>query len=268
MMKALQKEMKIAGDFDSRSVRLKQPFPQTETESTAGIIRSLIIVDEDGIGKLFETNISLEGKNFSTLNPLFTEKSVNQSLIYPIINSRSGKVTNEAVFTALLDRSTAEFLIKDDEQIGSITTLKENWENPIISLLGTFEDNQEKTYLVESRNTLTLLRGNVEKASLPIYRDSSFPGQSFAETLLPILSEGRPGLYVNSTLIYGDRLYSMIDTKDSGFIRPLRLSISIPQGCVPLNPEVLNSKIQYNYTFLCTDANKEVFLKFLPMSHL
>ncbi len=268
MMKALQKEMKIAGDFDSRSVHLMQPFPQTEEESRAGAIRSLVVVDEDGVGKLFETNISTDGKNFSKLNPLYTEKAVSQSLIYPIINSHTGDVTDEAVFTTLLDRSTAEFLIKDDEQIGSITKLKEDWENPIISLLGTFDDNKEKTYLVESRNSLTVLRKNVEYASLPIYRDSSFPGQSFAETLIPILSEGRPGIYVNSTLIYGNRLYSMIDTKDSGFIRPLRLSISIPLGCVPLNPEVLNSKIQYNYVFLCTDAFKEVFLKFLPMSHL
>jgi len=268
MMKALQREMKIAGDFDSRSVYLLKPFPQTEEESRAGKIRSLVVVDEDGVGKLFQANIGIDGKNFSNLNGLSTEKAVNQSLIYPIVNSQTGAVTDEAIFTTLLDRATAEFLIKDDKQIGSIIKLQEDWENPIISLIATFEENNEKTYLVESRNSLTLLRENEEKFSLPIYRDSSFPGQSFAETLTPILSQGRPGIYVNSTLIYGERLYSMIDTKDSGFIRPLRLSIAIPQGCVPLSPEPLRSKTQYNYTFLCTDANREVSLKFLPMSHL
>lgn len=268
MMKALQREMKIAGDFDSRSVYLLKPFPQTEAESRAGKIKSLIVVDEDGVGKLFQATIGVDGKNFSNLSPLSTEKAVNQSLIYPIVSSQTGAVTDESIFTTLLDRATAEFLVKDDQQIGSIIKLQEDWENPIISLIATFEENSEKTYLVESRNSLTLLRENEEKFSLPIYRDSSFPGQSFAETLTPILSQGRPGIYVNSTLIYGERLYSMIDTKDAGFIRPLRLSIAIPQGCVPLNPETLGDKTQFNYTFLCADANREVSLKFLPMSHL
>jgi hypothetical protein len=268
MMKALQKEMKIAGDYDARSVYLLKPFPQTEEESRLGVIKSLIVVDEDGVGKLFQANIAVGTKNYSNLSPLSTEKAVNQSLIYPIVNSETGAVTNEAIFTTLLDRSTAEFLTKDDKQIGSIIKLQEDWENPIISLIATFEKNSEKTYLVESRTSLTLLRKNEEKLSLPIYRDSSFPGQSFAETLMPVLSQGRPGIYVNSTLIYGERLYSMIDTEDKGFIRPLRLSIAIPQGCVPLSPEPLSDKTQYNYTFLCTDASKEVSLKFLPMSHL
>lgn len=268
MMKALQKDMKIAGDFDSKSVYLLRPFPQTEEQSRNGVIKSLIVVDEDGVGKLFQATIGVGAKNYSNLSPLSTEKAVNQSLIYPVVSSETGAVTNEAIFTTLLDRSTAEFLIKDDKQIGSIIKLQEDWENPIISLIATFEENSEKTYLVESRTSLTLLRENEEKLSLPIYRDSSFPGQSFAETLMPVLSEGRPGIYVNSTLIYGERLYSMIDTKDKGFIRPLRLSIAIPQGCVPLSPEPLSDKTQYNYTFLCTDASKEVSLKFLPMSHL
>ncbi|MEA9357034.1 S8 family serine peptidase [Bacteriovorax sp. PP10] len=268
MMKALQKEMKIAGDYDARSVYLLKPFPQTEEESRNGVIKSLIVVDEDGVGKLFQANIGVGTKNYSNLSPLSTEKAVNQSLIYPIVNSETGAVTNEAIFTTLLDRSTAEFLTKDDKQIGSIIKLQEDWENPIISLIATFEEKNQKTYLVESRTSLTLLRENEEKLSLPIYRDSSFPGQSFAETLMPVLSQGRPGIYVNSTLIYGERLYSMIDTADKGFIRPLRLSIAIPQGCVPLSPEPLSDKTQYNYTFLCTDASKEVSLKFLPMSHL
>ena len=84
---------------------------------------------------------------------------------------------------------------------------------------------------------------------------------------MPILTEGRPGLFINSTLIYGERLYSMIAT-DSGFIRPLKLSIDIPAGCVPLNPETLESKSTYSYVFLCTDPSSQVRLKFLPMSEL
>lgn len=268
MMKALRSEMGIMGTFDTKSVYLLKPFPQTLEESRNGVIRSLMVVDEDGVGKLYQATLSLDGKNFSKLSSLSTEKAVDQSLIYPIIDANNGNVTNEAIFTTLLNRATAEFLVKNDQEIGSIQHLNEDWENPVIALTATFDRNNSKTYLVESRSSLTMLRDNGQKASLPIYRDSSFPGQSFSETITPILSEGRPGVYINSTLIYGERLYSMVDTENNGFIRPLSLSIGIPSGCVPLLPETLGDKTQYNYAFLCTSPSKEVSLKFLPMSHL
>lgn len=268
MMNSLRREMGIIGSFDTRSVYLLKPFPQTPDESASGIIRSLIAVDEDGSSKFYEANLLVGKNNYANLVSLTTEKAVDQSLIYPVVDTKSGAITSEAIFTALLDRKTAEFLVKDDKEIGSIIKLQEDWENPIIALIATFEQKGSKTYLVESRSSLTLLRDNEEKLALPIYRDSSFPGQSFSETLMPILSEGRPGVFINSTLIYGERLYSMIDTQDKGFIRPLRLSIGIPQGCVPLNPETLEEKNQSNYAFLCVDSEKTVSLKFLPMSHL
>lgn len=268
MMKALQKEMGILGNFDTKTVYLLKPFPQTAENSNNGIINSLLVVDEDGAPKLSEVTLSLSGNNYSGLRSLSTEKAVDQSLIYPVIDSKTGAITNEAILTTLLNRSTAEFLVKNDSEIGSLIKLTDIWENPIIGLIATFDDHGSKSYLVESRSSLTLLRSSGEKMSLPIYRDSSFPGQSFSETMTPILSAGRPGVYINSTLIYGERLYSMIDTENNGLIRPLRLSIAIPAGCVPLLPEVLIEKAQSNYVFLCTTPSKEVSLKFLPMSHL
>ena len=260
--------MGVSGTFDTKSVYLLKPFPQTDEESKNGKIKSLMVVEEDGIGKLSEVTLSLTGNNYSELQSLSSDKAVDQSLIYPIIDSRNGEVTSEAVFKTLLNRSTAEFLLKTNSEIGSNLLLKEDWENPIIALTATFNENRDKTYLVESRSSMTMLRDNGEKSALPIYRDSSFPGQSFSETITPILSEGRPGVYINSTLVYGERLYSMIDTENNGFIRPLRLSIAIPAGCVPLLPETLGDKTKYNYAFLCTSPSKEVSLKFLPMSHL
>jgi cell wall-associated protease len=268
MMKAMQKEMGILGLTDTKTIVLLKPFPQTDEESRTGKIRSLLAIVEDGSSKIYQVNLSLNGNNYSDLKNLEAEKGVEQSLIYPIVNSKNGAITKESIFTSLLNRSTAEFLLKDEKEIGSIVKLQEGWDNPIIALIATFDENLEKTYLVESRSSLTLLRANEEKVALPIYRDSSFPGQNFSETLMPVLSNGRPGIFINSTLIYGERLYSMVDTKDKGFIRPLKLSISIPQGCVPLNPETLSDNTQANYVFLCTDANKDVSLKFLPMSHL
>lgn len=268
-MKLVRKELGILGSFDDKSAYLMKPFPQTENESRKGEVRSLIVTESDGVIEYFELtfNSNISGINFSKLSKLMSQKAIEQSLIYPVINAKNGEITDESVFTALLNRSSAEFMIKSKNDVASLMLLKEDWENPIIGLTSTFEMESGKTYLIESRSSLTVLRDNGEKASLPIYRDSSFPGQSFSETITPIISEGRPGVYINSTLIYGERLYSMIDTQE-GFIRPLRLSVSIPTGCVPLAPETLESKVDYNYGFLCLGADKSVTLKFLPMSHL
>jgi cell wall-associated protease len=268
MMSALRKKLGVLGSFDEKTVYLLKPFPQTEEESRKGIMRSLIALDENGIGSFYEATLALNGSNFSNIISLTSQKAVDQSLIYPIVNSATGELTKEAVFTTLLNRSSAEFMVKSDNEIKNLLKLDQEWENPIISLTAIFNDGAQKTYMVESRSSMTLMREDGKKATLPIYRDSSFPGQSFSETLMPVLSNGRPGVYINSTLIYGERLYSMIDTQDNGFIRPLNLSIALPNGCVPLAPETLESKTETNYAFLCTDSNKEVALKFLPMSHL
>jgi cell wall-associated protease len=268
MMSALRKKLGVLGSFDEKTVYLLRPFPQTEEESRKGIMRSLITLDENGIGSFYEVTLALNGSNFSNIISLTSQKAVDQSLIYPIVSSATGELTKEAVFTSLLNRSSAEFMVKSDNEIKNLLKLDQEWENPIISLTAIFNDGAQKTYMIESRSSMTLMREDGKKATLPIYRDSSFPGQSFSETLMPVLSNGRPGVYINSTLIYGERLYSMIDTQDNGFIRPLNLSIALPNGCVPLAPETLASKTETNYAFLCTDSNKEVALKFLPMSHL
>ncbi len=262
-IKALENKLGIAGSFDTKTLIIQKPFPQTEEESRQGIIRSLVVIDEDGVGKLHELTW-----NSLKITSLTSDNNVSQSLQYPIISTQTGAIKAESIFTALLNRATAEFLVKKDSDIGSMTVLKESWDNPIISLLATFEETQGLTYLVESRSTVTALGSNGERSALPVYRESSFPGQSFSETLTPIVADGRPGLYVNSTLIYGERLYSMIESKSEGLVRPLGLSISIPAGCIPLLPETLGDKTKANYTLLCIDASKEVSMKFLPMSAL
>lgn len=266
MMNALRKKLGVIGSFDEKTVYLLKPFPQTEEESRSGKLRSLIALDDGGLGTFYEVSLFLDGNNFSDLKFLSTEKAIDQSVIYPVIDSATGDITKEAVFTSLLNRSSAEFMTNFDARDQEILKLVNDWENPIINLKATSIKNSEKTFLIEGRSTVTLLRGNGENTTLPVYRDSSFPGQSFSETLMPILSNGRPGIYINSTLIYGERLYSMIDTENNGFIRPLRLSINIPGGCVPLSPESFGDKTNSNYVFLCVDSSKDVSLKFLPIS--
>ncbi|MFA6238330.1 MAG: S8 family serine peptidase [Bacteriovorax sp.] len=258
-MKKMRADFKL---FSDQNIFILRPFPQTDEQSKRGEIRSLAVLDS-GINKEFiELTISTSGIQ---TKPLSSIMGLESALIYPVTNSSNGKLISESIFTSLLNRANAEFLVKNDSGIVAPLILKQDWENPIIGLIGGFDNSGEKSFLIENRSTISLLTSEGKKFDLPVYRDSSFPGQNFSETLLPVLSEGRPGVYINSTLIYGERLYSMIDTKN-GFIRPLSQSIGFPSGCVPLNPETLEEKSSYNYAFLCVDSNKQTSLKFLPMS--
>ncbi len=274
MMTALREKLNIKGAHDAKSVFLLKPFPQTQNEYNQGIIRSLVAIEDDGFKAFAEITLKLDNNNnenniadFNFLKN--THSAIDQSLIYPVIDLLSGEITSESVFTALLNRSSAEFMIKAGKDVDSLLVMKEDWENPIIGLLGTYNQSGRKMFLIESRSSLLLLDSdgvtNSLHSSLPIYRDSSFPGQNFSETLTTIMVQGRPGVYVNSTLIYGERIYSMM-ASDRGLIRPMSLSVSLPAGCVPLLPETLESKQDFNYVFLCTDSQSNVKLIFLPLS--
>lgn len=258
---------KMRADFhlySDQSIALLKPFPQTDEQSSKGEIHSLASLDNGDQKSYIELILSANGIQTKSLT---SAMGLESALIYPIVNSIDGKVSSESILTSLLNRAGAEFLVKNDTGVLVPLVLRQDWENPIIGLIGGFDTNGEKNYLVENRSTISFLTIGGERSDLPVYRDSSFPGQNFSETLMPILSEGRPGVFINSTLIYGERLYSMIGTEQS-LIRPLRLSIGIPQRCVPLNPETLEEKSSYNYAFLCVDQNKQTSLKFLPMKAL
>ncbi len=258
-MKKMRKDFHL---YEDQFLTLLAPFPQTDEQSQRGEIHSLARLD-DGNQRTF-LELILRSNGIET-KPLSNAVGLDSSLVYPILNTLDGKFSNESILTSLLNRSQAEFLLKSDSGVSAPLVLKQEWENPIIGLIGGFDSKSEKNFLVENRSSVTFFTGRGDRFDLPVYRDSSFPGQNFSETLMPILSEGRPGVFINSTLIYGERLYSMIGT-DKGLVRPLRLSIAIPLGCVPLNPESLEEKTSFNYAFLCTDSNKQVSLKFLPMS--
>ena len=261
VMKKMRNEFKLYSD---QTISIINLFPQTDEQSKKGEIHSLASLDNGEVKNYIELQMKIDGVS---TKPLTDVMGLDTALIFPVINSNNGTMTNESILTGLLNRASAEFLIKNDSGVLAPKILKQEWENPIMGLIAGFDSNGSKSYLVENRSTITFLDGNGVRTDLPVYRDSSFPGQNFSETLMPILTEGRPGLFINSTLIYGERLYSMIAT-DSGFIRPLKLSIDIPAGCVPLNPETLESKSTYSYVFLCTDPSSQVRLKFLPMSEL
>ena len=240
------------GIFSDQSFTLLKTIPQTKEQNAQGLVHGLFSTNDDSGLKYFDVLFS---DKYYQANLINTEFSISDSLIYPIMNS------HDFILTSLLNRMSAEFLKYSGGKVTSVTTLKNDWENPIISLTGAFMD----ALFVENRSTVTLIRNGVPALSLPVYRDSSFPGQNFSETLMAVTADSHPGIFVNSTLIFGERLYAMVE-KDNDFIRPANLSINIPLGCVPLPPEPLADVENFNYTLLCKDPSSAVTLKFLSMS--
>lgn len=260
-MKKMRKDFKL---YEDQTIAILKPIPQTEAQSRQGEVHSLAVLN-DGIQNSFmELVIKPEGIQ---TQPLSSASSLETALIYPMTNA-NGKISEDILFTSLLNRSSAEFIVKSGDTVQPPLVIKQEWENPVIGMIGAFSSagsSNEKSFLVENRSSISFVKENGERSDLPVYRDSSFPGQNFSETLMPVLSSGRPGVFINSTLIYGERLYSMIGT-DSGLVRPLYLSINIPQGCVPLSPETLEDSRSHNYGFLCIDQKREISVKFLPMT--
>lgn len=272
LMKKLFADFKL---FSDQNIVLLKPFPQTDEESRQGKIKVLAALDNGREREYLELTLNTVGIKSKILGPLYHSdnlvkgelQNLEDALIYPVVNSSTGKVLNKSILTSLLNRSSAEFLTKNDSGMWNPLILRQNWDNPIIGLIGLFDAMDSVSYLIENRSTITILSSNGQKNDLPVYRDSAFPGQNFSETLLPITSEGRSGVYVNSTLIYGERLYSMIMTS-KGFIRPLEFSVGFPDNCLALSPELERGEdagVYFNYVFLCTDTNRQASLKFLPI---
>lgn len=259
LMKKMKKDFNL---YDDQCITLLSPFPQTDEQSKTGVVHSLAVEDNGSEKTFLELTLSPDEIK---VHPLTSVMGLETALIFPIVNLQNGMVTNQSIFTSLLNRSNAEFLLKTDQGISGPLVLKQQWENPVIGLTGAFNLNGEQKLLVENRSTITFVANSNTRFDLPIYRDSSFPGQNFSELLIPTIVDGKPGVFINSTLIYGERLYSMIGD-DSGLVRPLRLSIDIPNGCVPLNPEIFIDKANANYLFLCAGQNNDATLKYLPMS--
>lgn len=259
VMKKMKQDFHL---YDDQTITLLRPFPQTDEQSRNGEIHSLGVEDNAGEKTYFELKLSANKIDVIALSNIL---GLESSLMFPVVNTQDSTVMNDSVFSTLLNRSSAEFLLKSDLETSGPLVLKQEWENPIIGLIGSFRSQTEQLFLVENRSTITFASNSNYRYDLPIYRDSSFPGQNFSESLMPILVESHPGVFINSTLIFGERLYSMIGD-NSGFVRPLKLSIDIPEGCVPLSPETFTDKTSFNYLFLCAGPNKNVTLKYLPMS--
>ena len=255
------------------NILIERILPQSEQEKKEGSVRHVVSVGEDFF------------RRFSIL----TVKQVGDHKVLTHVDSDVFQVGNMGILTrklsdftaskssfqmALLDRSSARVKpLVEGEATSAWTLLTSGWSNPFFEVVATFESQDRKTLFFESRYHVYVYdQSGDEKpvsARLPINRDSSFPGVNFSETLQPVVAEvmgeKQPAVAVNSTLIYGDRLYSMV-SRNKELSRPISLSVNIPANCVPLKSQFLTKSQGVSaYAMLCQKSARDMDLSFFPL---
>jgi hypothetical protein len=263
----VQKELGVRG---SESVRFEKPFFQSKEDASKGQIFALVSSGKELDRRYYVLSTTRAG-NWSFKLAQVGMSHVTGNGVFPLLDLKNDLSTlSESSFMTLYNRVSSRIL-RFDPLDNSSTPLEYQtglWSDPLFNYIAGFNDD-EHTMFLESRYFIHALDGKGRSQVLPINRDSSFPGVSFSETLQALgveTEEGRkPGVFINSTLIFGDRLYTMLKTEDS-FNRPIGLSIHLPGSCVHLNPVRLGKEGVSHYSMLCIEGQGRASLKFAPVS--
>ncbi len=246
----------------------EEPFPQSISDLRAGVLRGLVNKGEE----FDRTYYSYAVNNLNVkLEPVyFPDRFISGNTVRSLLslnNSSKGSPLGKLEFLAQLNRSQVRsYVWNPKSQEGKALLLDtDNWSDPIFNMVAGFDD-KEGTRFIETRYYLQYFSNSGANKRLRINRESSFPGVRFSETLNPIVvtgeGENHPGIFINSTLIFGNRLYSMVK-KDGEFLRPLVLSVDIPDNCVHLRPGKVDGV--FNYLMLCRVNDGAIEFQRLPL---
>lgn len=267
--KTLRKKLK-AGPRES--VKVERILPQTFKEKAIGTNRHLLSIG-DGFQRRFSV-MTVDYVGHQTLvdhadQDIF--QSGNNGLSTRSLDDFS--ISANSFQMALLDKANARVKpFVNGEAVMAWPLKTSGWGNPFFEVVDTFESENRRVLFFESRYHVYVYDQLDNKSPvthrLPINRDSSFPGVNFSETLQAVIVKdghiNQPAVAVNSTLIYGDRLYSMVSRGES-FTRPVSLSVNVPANCVPVKSQfVTTSLLHSSYAMICQE-NDGVSMNFFPL---
>lgn len=256
---------KLSPVLDPELIVVDRLLPQSELDKATGVVRALISLRSEALGNAYL--LTFKNQSEYSLQSLNTNAVLlNQAIAYPVNKEKSGQ-SSEVLFTSLLNRQSSRNVFLDvsaNQEKEQLLFRTKTYDDPVMGLIGALRSNEEKGFLFfENRYTISLFDGTETLVEIPVYRDSSFPGVNFSETMNPIWINNSPSLYINSTLIFGDRLYvaSLLEGK---LVRTVKNSIAIPKTCANLG---LNSSLNSTeMAFLCLEKNNSVTLQFFPLN--
>ncbi|PIK15429.1 MAG: hypothetical protein CES88_01550 [Halobacteriovorax sp. JY17] len=201
-----------------------------DQDKLSNSLEAIIISGNEFSKRYFHINY-LEKGTYSVDEIFFYGLSLdsNRTLI-----SRKDSTQYNASF-ALNSRQELRTVFWDLSGERSVQNFKtESWGDLIIDIFDFKKSGNESLVLLESRYYIHAIDNDGPSQKLPINRESSFPGVSFSETFKKVNIETRDskarGILVDSSLIYGDRLYSMV-FNDGEFASPIYSSFTIPSNC-------------------------------------
>lgn len=244
-------------DFDT--VTISSALAQNKNDRDNGVIKMIMLIGRESQKRPYFLSF-YDSKNWSISELHVGVTQLEGNFPQAFIDLQTNEISQTLGFMALLNRATARLSLLDLEQsslqqFARIVQKTDSWGDPIFNTLGAFEthspDRKSRTLFLETRYFVYSMvfdefsQTRIEK--LPINRDSSFPGMGFAETIKPVRVQSKkddlklPGLLINSSLIYGDRVYAMVQDREK-FSRPLSLSFSFPGHCLYLDAEALGGE--------------------------
>lgn len=242
------------------------PAPQSSVDSKLGQLRGILHVGEEFERSYYKYLVTSEGVE---VEPLFTPERLiagnNVRALQSLATESLGLATTKVEYLAQLNRYTVRSYVIAGNNGEEVILKGSGYSDPIFKDIASFDD-KNLTRLVETRYFIKFQDQAGNEGSLRINRDSSFPGVQFSESLKAIsvraFGENRPGVFINSTLIFGRRLYTMAKIGDE-FIRPVEFSVDIPANCVHMNPEIIEGVT--NYLMLCRKGPASVEMARLPL---
>ena len=108
--------------------------------------------------------------------------------------------------------------------------------------------------------------------TLPLERDSTFPGGEFSEMFAPITvgttANPEPGIYINSTTVRGNQVSVAVwNSQDGKFEKPLRYSLQIPDGCAQSDPFHDTAALEsFTIPLFCKNANHQLEMQLVSPS--
>ncbi len=234
-------------------ITIGQILPQTSVDKQSGEANIII-----GVGYEFDQRfykLSFVNSQKFTISALQTGRSFVENNKVLILDGDKD-IHSRTLFTTLLFKNKMRVSFADN----AIDWNTNDWKDPIFDILGGNTNGSGFGLFVESRyyiHHLNVEGGEVISSSkLPVNRDSSFPGVGFSESMQVVSVNNNFGLNVDSTLLYGERLYTMLSTSE-GLKRPLNLSFLTPSSCANLG--VRKGLKSDENVFLCQKGSQVQF---------
>lgn len=257
------------------TINVERLLPQSQSERSAGVVRHVVSVGEGFFRRFsilrvaspgsYSLEKDLDGDVFKTGNNAVAARKTSDFTL-----------ASESFQLALMDRTTARLApVIEGGAVPAWTFRTSGWNNPLFEVNSAFVGDGQRTVFFEARYHVYVLKQSGDDEPklhrLPINRESSLMDMNFSETLQALVVDDRgvhtPAVMVDSTQIFGDRLYTMVSSADA-FRRPLEFSVKVPANCVPLKARVVGTERVGAYVMACQGSAGELDLAFYPLKTL